>query len=182
MTWLGWSLAVFGLLMVWKFILVSGRLNVLHRRKDLLLESLEIQLAWREHIFTEILQNGDLPIQYQTQAARVVLNLEKAAEMSFPDYLAAESDFTRLLTDLFESDEILQIHANSEVSTDRLKDLARSCRRVALARRFHNDAVGALQLLRVRWSVRWLKLHGNTPWPRAIDMADSVPGSLARLR
>jgi hypothetical protein len=182
MTWINWLVVLFVVLIAWKFILVSGRLNILHRRKDLLLESLEIQLAWREHIFTEMLQNGDIPIQYQTQSARIILNLEKAALMSFSDYLAAESDFSRLLTDLFESDEILKIHSDSDAAINRMKELAKSCRRVALARRFHNDAVGALQLLRVRWSVRWLKLHGNTPWPRAIDMADSIPGSLATLR
>lgn len=176
--WLALAAAIYW---AWKLSVLAGRLDVLHRRKDLMLDSLEIQLAWREHIFTELLQNGDVPIEHQTQAARVLLALDLATRQGTAEYFAAESDFTTLLIDIFESPESISELMQSPQSRSQLSELAAACRRVALARRFHNDAVGALLLLRVRWSARWLKLAGNTPWPRPIDLADSVPGSLENL-
>ncbi|MEY3407870.1 MAG: hypothetical protein RL038_931 [Actinomycetota bacterium] len=166
----------------WKLSTLAGRLDILHRRKDLMRESLEIQLAWREHIFTEMLQSGDLPIEHQTMAARVLLNIDRGWQQSPLEYFAAESDLTNLLIDIFQSPTVLDSFRANPNALQRLTELAAACRKVALARRFHNDAVGALQLLRVRASVRWFRLHGYAEWPRPIDMADSIPGSLEQLR
>lgn len=177
-----YALILLAIYWAWKLSVLAGRLDVLHRRKDLMFESLEIQLAWREHLFTEILQMGEVPIEQQAQAARVLLNLEKSAAQSDVDYFSAESDFTTLLIDIYESHSATKALGATPAAANRLRDLATACRRVALARRFHNDAVGALLLLRVRWSVRWLKLAGNTPWPRPVDLADTIPNGLDDFR
>ena len=175
-------IAVLAIYIVWKMSTLAGRLDILHRRKDLMRDSLEIQLAWREHIFTEMLQIGDIPVEHQTAAARVLLNIDRGWQQSPLEYFAAESDLTTLLIDIFESPKVLdQLRSNPE-SLKRIIELAAACRKVSLARRFHNDAVGALQLLRVRSTVRWFRLHGHAEWPRPIDIADSVPGSLEQLR
>lgn len=167
---------------VWKLSTLAGRLDVLHRRKDLMRDSLEIQLAWREHLFTDMLQQGDIPVEHQTASARVLLNIDRGWKQSPLEYFAAESDLTTLLIDIFESSGVVENLKKNPESFKRAKELAAACRKVALARRFHNDAVGALQLLRVRSTVRWFRLHGHAEWPRAIDIADTVPGSLEQLR
>ena len=54
-----------------------------------------------------------------------------------------------------------------------------ACRRVELARRFHNDVVrSALQLRRQRL-VRWFRLAGYTALPRTADFDDTPPEGLA---
>lgn len=167
---------------VWKLSTLAGRLDVLHRRKDLMRDSLEIQLAWREHIFTDMLQQGDIPVEHQTSSARVLLNIDRGWQQSSLEYFAAESDLTTLLIDIFDSPQVMENLKHNPESLKRVTELAAACRKVALARRFHNDAVGALQLIRVRSTVRWFRLHGHAEWPRSIDIADSVPGSLEQLR
>ena len=62
-----------------------------------------------------------------------------------------------------------------------MQELAQCCYRIELARRFHNDAVGAALLLHKRLLVRVFRLAGNTPLPTAIDMDDAFPEKLQEL-
>jgi hypothetical protein len=62
-----------------------------------------------------------------------------------------------------------------------LQELAQCCYRIELARRFHNDAVGAANLLHERVLVRVFRLAGNTPKPVALDMDDVPPKELQDL-
>ena len=57
-------------------------------------------------------------------------------------------------------------------------ELAADCRKVELARRFHNDVVASARALRSRRRVRWLGLAGRAPAPRAVDLDDDPPPAL----
>ncbi|MCA0143484.1 hypothetical protein [Blastococcus sp. LR1] len=55
-------------------------------------------------------------------------------------------------------------------------DLAGTLTRVALARRFYNDAVRDTRELRGRRFPRWLRLHRSRPLPRYFDIDDRIDG------
>jgi hypothetical protein len=57
-------------------------------------------------------------------------------------------------------------------------DLAGTSTRVALARRFYNDAVRDTQALRQRRLTRWLRVHASRPVPRFFDIDDRLAGTL----
>jgi hypothetical protein len=59
------------------------------------------------------------------------------------------------------------------------RELTEAARRVPMARRFHNDAVGAARRLREHRKVRWFRLAGPAPFPMAIEMDDEPPATLA---
>ena len=77
-------------------------------------------------------------------------------------------------------DEISEGAAPDSVLADQLlEELAVACRRVELARRFHNDVVrGCLQVRRKRVA-RWFRLAGYTPMPTTADFDDTPPAGLA---
>src|SRR3712207_4707048 len=58
-------------------------------------------------------------------------------------------------------------------------DLSGTMTRVALARRFYNDAVRDTRELRGRRVPRWLRLHHSHPLPRYFDIDDRI-GSVIR--
>jgi hypothetical protein len=61
-----------------------------------------------------------------------------------------------------------------------LAELAAACRKVALARRFYNDAVRDTLVLRGRRLPRLLHLAGRAPAPGYFDIDDSaIPGALS---
>lgn len=47
--------------------------------------------------------------------------------------------------------------------------------RVAVARRFHNDAVRGALAVRRRRVPRWLHLAGSAPWPAFFEIDDTLP-------
>jgi hypothetical protein len=58
-------------------------------------------------------------------------------------------------------------------------DLAGTGTRVALARRFYNDAVRDTAALRNRRLSRLMRLHGSRPLPRYFDIDDRLDGVIA---
>ena len=54
-----------------------------------------------------------------------------------------------------------------------------ACRRVELARRFHNDVVRSCVQLRRKRVVRWFRLAGYTALPATADFDDTPPAGLA---
>ena len=59
-----------------------------------------------------------------------------------------------------------------------LEELAACCRKVELARRFHNDVVVSARALRSRRRVRWLRLAGRAAELRTVDLDDVPPPAL----
>lgn len=166
---------------VWWLSMTAGRIDRVHIRKDEALHSLRLQLAWRASAASQLVGSGLLDPVSCDIIANEIERVSRAAMGSLEDYLAAESEFTDALARVFDDVEEVRELAGSTYATALISELAAVCRRVQLARRFHNDAVGAAQLLRRRPVVRWLRLAGRTAWPQALDLADEVPSGLEQF-
>jgi hypothetical protein len=67
---------------------------------------------------------------------------------------------------------------DSAIADQLLSELAVACRRVELARRFHNDVVRSCVHVRRKRIARWFGLAGHTAMPTTIDFDDTVPAGL----
>ncbi len=168
------ALAYFG----WKFSSLAGRLDRTHIRRDNLLNSLRQYLAIRATCVARLVASGKLD-ESKTEKLKIALeDLLIASEKSFRDYLSAESELSGLLFDVFEEESDIKDLMTSTNSATLIFDLARASKRIQLARRFHNDAVGASQLLHARTAVRLFRLAGHTKVPTTVDIDDRVPNAL----
>jgi hypothetical protein len=59
-----------------------------------------------------------------------------------------------------------------------VQELADDCRKVELARRFHNDVVASARALRSSRRVRWLRLTGRAAEVEPVDLDDVPPEAL----
>ena len=166
---------------IWYLSLLAGRLDRIHIRKDEALVSLKLQLAWRASAVAKLLTAKVLDPVSADLLADQIQQVTHAVERSLAEYLAAESGLTSTLCQVFDDPEDVAEFSEFEYASSIFTELAAACRRVELARRFHNDAVGAAQLLRRRFLVRWLRLAGHTDWPVALDMNDAVPSGLSQF-
>ena len=164
--------------LVWRFSSIAGRLDRVHIRRDQAAISLELQLARRASSVSKLLVLNLLDPVSSNVLAEEVERVTTAAERSQSEYIHAESEFTKALVAVFDDAEAVAELAAATDTRSILSDLAQACRRVQLARRFHNDAVGAAQLLHRRKVVRWFRLAGHTDVPTSLDMDDSVPVGL----
>jgi len=160
---------------------VAGRLDRVHVRRDMLRESLKLQLAWRESASARIVAAGVLPTELAQRLEKALTESIEAANVSFDEYVLRESEITAVLAEAFEDIAAVEQMCIAPNVRELCGDLAHACRRVMLARRFHNDAVGAAQLLHRRTIVRVLKLAGHTPFPTTVDLDDTVPPGLENL-
>lgn len=92
----------------------------------------------------------------------------------------AESDLSRALQAALD-DEVLAALAAHEVGQRLLDRIAAACRRVQLARRFHNDAVTAAARVRGKRVVRLARLAGRAPAPQTFEMDDDLPAGLTTV-
>jgi hypothetical protein len=169
-------------LLLWKLSAIAGRLDRVHIRRDQALTSLRLQLAWRTSSVAKLLTTKSLDPVSANILMHEITAVSSAAERSLLQYMAAESELTRALSVVFEdADDVQELISISPDIEPVLRDLAHACRRVELARRFHNDAVGAAQLLHKRKIVRYFRLAGHTELPSAIDVDDTVPAGLEIL-
>ena len=167
---------------VWRLSTAAGRLDRVHIRRDQALTSLRLQLAWRTSSVAKLLMAGVLDPVSANVLSQEVHAVTASSELSLLQYMSAESEMTRALGAVFDDREVIEdILRESPHMQQVFTDLAHACRRVELARRFHNDAVGAAQLLHRRPLVRYFRLAGHTDMPVAIDLDDTVPAGLEML-
>lgn len=163
---------------------MAGRLDRLHHRIESTYAALDAQLLRRGAAANELATSGLLDpasafaISGGTQDALLV-DPDDAVARS-----AAESELTRALCLVFASpDDVAEVREGAgpdvAVADQLLDELAVACRRVELARRFHNDVVRSTLQLRRKRVVRWLRLAGYTPMPVTTDFDDTVPPGLA---
>lgn len=165
--------------LVWRLSVIAGRLDRVHIRRDQALTSLRLQLAWRTSSVAKLLTSGVLDPISANVLSQEVASVTQSSELSLLQYMAAESEMTQALCAVFDdAEDIAEVIAQSPESEAVLRDLAQACRRVELARRFHNDAVGAAQLLHKRKIVRYFRLAGHTELPASIDLDDTLPTGL----
>ena len=161
---LEWTIAVVVLLLVVWAAWSLTRLRRLEGRVDRARTALETQLRRRAGLAAEVARQG-VPVVEPQRAARLA---EVAAGARLPwttDREAAENVLGRELRGLLRDRPGLEPALAA--------DLAGTAQRVALARRFYNDAVRDTRELRGRRLTRVLHLHGGRPLPRYFDIDDS---------
>jgi hypothetical protein len=163
---------------------MAGRLDRLHHRIETTHAALDAQLLRRGAAVQDLASSGlldpasSLLLSAASQETLVVDRDDDARRF------LVESELTRTIgavLDTREDVEEIQAEAGPDVGVadQLLSELAVACRRVELARRFHNDVVrSALQLRRKR-VVRWFRLAGYTSMPTTADFDDTPPAGLA---
>jgi hypothetical protein len=174
---LGWIVvavivvAAFGLYLSW----TAGRLDRLHTRIDATRAGLDAQLLRRASVAQEVATSGAL----DPAASLVLYEAAHAARQAEEEQReVAESELSQALRAVFA--EPAQVEAVREVPGGEAAahELTEAVRRVPMARRFHNDAVGAARRLRQHRKVRWFRLAGHAPFPMAFEMDDEPPAAL----
>jgi hypothetical protein len=163
---------------------MAGRLDRLHHRIETAYAALDAQLLRRAAAAQDLASSGLLDpassmlVSAAAQQALMVESDDAAARA------VAESELTRTLGAVLDTredvSEIREAAAPDEAVADELIDeLAVACRRVGLARRFHNDVVRSCIQLRRKRVVRWFGLAGYTAMPAPVDFDDTAPAGLA---
>lgn len=176
MTGLWWALlavaaVVVGLWLYW----TAHRLDRMHHRIDLARAALDAQLLRRSGAALELATSATLD---PARSLLLVDAAHQARAASEDDLELAQSDLSESLRAvLAQRDEVDELRARSDVGP-LLDELAAACRKVELARRFHNDVVVSARALRSRRRVRWLRLAGKAAELRTVDLDDVPPSAL----
>lgn len=153
---------------------VAGRLDRLHLRIEASWSALEVQLARRSGMVSELAGSGALDPASSVVLAESAAAARESEPDDFDAVSATESELTHALAATFSERD--DVDALDEASGDgAAEQLLAACRRVQLARRFYNDAVRACLAIRERRLVQWFRLAGHTPLPRTVEFDDSLP-------
>ncbi len=154
----------------------ANRLDRLHHRIDVARARLDAELLRRSGVSVELAATDLLD-----PASRVVLlDAAHRARASEPEDLEqAESDLSAVLRAVLAPSGRPVTEREDPEAARLLDELAGSCARVELARRFHNDAVVTARALRSRRRVRWLRLAGRAADLRTVDLDDVPPAGRA---
>ncbi|QNN55153.1 hypothetical protein H9L09_18900 [Nocardioides mesophilus] len=162
---------VTGLWLSW----TAQRLDRMHHRIDVARASLESQRLRRSATALELATSGTL------DPVRSLLLLDAAARARAApaeEYEAAESDLSQSLRAVLADErEVASLREDPAVEP-LLAELAVACRKLELARRFHNDVVVSARALRSRRRVRWLRLSGRAGPVHSVDLDDVPPRAL----
>lgn len=166
-------------LVVWRLSALAARIDRLHHRIELAGGSLDNQLVRRARASEALARSGLIDPASAIVLARGASNSRNANPAEPLDRAIVESELTGALTDVLSSpQDVAALHEHPE-GRELVEDLAAACNGVAMARRFHNDAVQAARLLRTGPVVRTFRLAGHAPMPTTFEMDDEVPEALA---
>jgi hypothetical protein len=173
-----WLWAVLGIVIAVTLLLwlswTANRLDRMHHRIDVARASLDTHLLRRSGAALELATSGTL------DPARSLLLVDAASEAraAEDDFESAESDLSEALRAvLADAGEVSALRADEAVGP-LLDELAADCRKVELARRFHNDIVVSARALRSRRRVQWLRLAGHAAPLHTVDLDDVPPSAL----
>jgi hypothetical protein len=166
------------LLVGWYLTFSATRLDRLHARLEGARSALDAQLVRRASVALQIASSGRLdPATGLLLADAAHLALETdGADSSAREQ--AESDLTRAVRAAFADPSVARDLAADPVGREMLHELAAACLRVQLARRFSNDVVRAVRVVRRKRAVRYLRLAGHAEWPATFEMDDTPPEAL----
>jgi hypothetical protein len=153
----------------------ANRLDRLHHRIDVARGSLDTQLLHRSGTSLELASSEVL------DPASSLLLLEAAREArSAPpdDFEGAESDLSAVLRAVLADPTEVRSLKEDPLAGNLMSELADDCRKVELARRFHNDIVASARDLRSRRRVHWMGLAGRAPQPTTVNFDDAPPEAL----
>lgn len=165
---------VVALLLGWYLSWAASRLDRLHGRVEGARSALDAQLQRRASATSQLATSGLLD---PASAVLLVTAAHDAREAEPADQDRREGDLTAALAAALAELDAPAIRAEA-VGRDLLDELAAACRRVELARRFHNDAVRAARAVRRKRLVRAAHLAGRAPAPVTVDFDAAVPPEL----
>jgi hypothetical protein len=153
----------------------ATRLDRMHHRIDVARASLEVQLQRRCGVTLELVATDVL----DPASRLVLLDAAHHARGAAPDEVeAAESALSEALRAVFDDPEHVRLLRGDPDVAPLLDELARSCAKVELARRFHNGDVVSARELRSRRRVRWFRLAGRAGPLDTVDLDDRPPAGL----
>ena len=172
--WLLLATAVLLAFSVW-LSWTAQRLDRMHHRLEVARASLHAQLLHRSGAALELATSNAL----DPARSLLLVDTAHAARAADPEEMeSAESDLSQALRAVFaDAEEVRTLRASPELGP-LLGELTGACRKVELARRFHNDVVTSARALRSRRRVRWLRLAGRAPEPSTVDLDDVPPRAL----
>lgn len=162
--------AVVLLLVVYAFW-TARRLDRLHARLDAAAAALDVHLRTRAEAAARFAVKGALP---QRTAAELARTADVAADATGlqHDREVVENALSRALT--AAGDAVAEQPAGSA--------LADAVTRASFSRRFHNDAVRDVLVVRRRRIVRYLRLAGRAPLPSYFELVEpAMSGTPASL-
>lgn len=175
---MSWFLAALVVLVLIGFLLswTATRVDRLHNRLEGARSALEAQLYRRSGEALEVATSGLLDPASSLLLAEAAREARSASEETRE---SAESNLTKALFAAFEDSDTRAELARRPGAEELLGELWGACRRVELARRFHNDTVATARALRSRKLVRWFRLAGHAPMPQTIELDDTPPPGLS---
>jgi hypothetical protein len=145
----------------------ATRLDRLHGRVEAARASLDAQLVRRAAALQALVDRSVADLgEAKAGQLRAVVRASLDADLATRE--AAENDLSRALHSI-----------PADLDADLLADLADAGRRVALARRFYNDAVRDTVSLRRGRLLRLLRLGGRRPLPAFFEIDDTAPSATA---
>ncbi|MBW8173332.1 hypothetical protein K0651_09765 [Ornithinimicrobium sp. Arc0846-15] len=153
------GIAILALLLAlgWWLSFTAVRLDRLHTRNEATEAALDAQVVRRAEAAVGYAYGGDLnPASAELLLDAATRALEQQGEWT-QERCDAESELTQMLAVVVDSPN---------------PALTATAERVALARRFHNEAIGQTLTVRRRRVVRLLHLAGHTPMPAAVIFDD----------
>lgn len=165
------------LLAGWYLFWTASRLDRLHARVEGSRSALDAQLQRRSGAAQQLAVSGLLDPASGLLLAQAAHDAREAAP---EEQELRESELTQALRATF-ADEDDPGAWRDPTRAALMAELASACQRVALARRFHNDAVAAARVVRAKRLVRALRLAGRARQPSTFEIDDEVPDALARL-
>lgn len=153
----------------------AGRVDRLHHRVERARAVLDAELYHRSGAAVELATSGLL----DPASSLLLLDASHRARAAEGEARAqAESDLSRaLVAALDDPTEVARLVQRADAAT-LLRELGNACRKVELARRFHNDAVVSAGSLRRTGLVRWFGLAGHAGVPATVELDDSWPAAL----
>ncbi|WP_026256854.1 hypothetical protein [Actinopolymorpha alba] len=164
-------LAVAGVYLSW----TAGRIDRLHARLDAARAALDAQLFRRVAVALEVATSGMLDPATSLLVADAA---HRARSADDDEREVAESDLSKALAAAFPDADASRALSAQPGAEDLLGELGAACRRVEMARRFHNDTVAMTRSLRGRRLVRWFRLAGRAKMPETVEMEATPPGGL----
>ena len=176
MTWMYLTLAIVVLLLLGLWLSwTANRLDRMHHRIEMSRASLATQLLHRSGTALELATSDAL----DPARSLLLVDLAHQARAAPPaEFEGAESDLSEALRAVFaDSSEVRALKEDPDTG-QLLSELTGDCRKVELARRFHNDVVVSARALRSRRRVRWLRLAGRAADLETVDLDDESPAAL----
>ncbi len=155
-----------------------GRLDRLHLRVETTTEALDAQLLRRS---SSVLELGASAVLDPASSLILVSAATEAQSAGVADREVVESALSEDLRAVLDSPGVLEQLQGTPGGPEQLVELALATDRVALAHRFHNDAVRSVRELRSRPVVRLFRLAGRAGLPQSFEMDDAPPAVLSAV-